>query len=148
MREMHGGFSTPPGQIPGDRDEEYWNASESFDKAVDDPCDFTLINTTAGATSNANFIVNGNPFDLHLGDDDFVEVDLPFGFPFCGRIYNSVFVGSNGFVTFGEGDRSWEENLEDFLNGPPRIAGLWDDLYPPRGGSITALPDGAEFVIS
>jgi hypothetical protein len=143
-----GGFSTTPQAIPGLGQEEYWNAAESGDPDVDDVCDWTLITPTAGSPVTADIIVNGDPFDLGLGDDDYVEVDLPFAFPFCGMTYTSVFVNSNGSVSFGEGDTWWIESVDDFLGGPPRIAMLWDDLNPTQGGSIRAMPDGADFVIS
>ena len=132
-----GGFSTPPAAIPGDGSEEYWNASESTDPTVDDPCDYTFIAAVAGTPVTADILVNGNPNDLGLGDDDYVEVNLPFSFEFCGISYTSVFVNSNGSVSFGEGDLDFSESVPEFLEGPPRIALLWDDLNPSAAGSIT-----------
>jgi hypothetical protein len=38
--------------------------------------------------------------DLTLADDDAVEVTLPFSFPFYGRSYNSVYLNSDGNLTF------------------------------------------------
>jgi len=143
-----GGFSTPPSSIPGDGNEEYWNASESSDPGVDAPCDYTLIVPVAGVPSTNNIIVNGDPFNLDLGDDDYIEVPLPFTFTFCAVPYNTVFVGSNGFVTFGEGDTDFSESVDDLLDGPARICGVWDDLNPSQGGSITAMPDGGNFVVA
>lgn len=81
------------------------------------------------------------PFDTDLGtnlglsDDSFVEQPLGFTFPFHGVNYTSVFVGSNGYVTFGGGDTNFIESVGAFVNGLPRIAALWDDLNPGvRGG--------------
>ncbi len=145
---VQGGFSTTPISIPGLGQEEYWNTAESGDPDVDDVCEWTLISPVVGSPATADIIVNGDPYDLGLGDDDYVEVDLPFAFPFCGMTYTSVFVNSNGNVTFGEGDTDYGESVGDFLDGPPRIAMLWDDLNPTQGGSIRAMPDGADFVIS
>ncbi|MDJ0710788.1 MAG: hypothetical protein QNJ14_10375 [Woeseiaceae bacterium] len=67
---------------------------------------------------------------LALGDDDSVEVPLTYGFPFQGEIRNSVFVNSNGNLTFGVGDTDFSESVTDLLNGAPRIATLWDDFDP------------------
>jgi hypothetical protein len=73
---------------------------------------------------------------LTLGDDDFLEVPLPFAFPFQGRTYTTVFVNSNGSLTFGAGDDSFQPTAQSFLDGPPRIAPLWADLAPMYGGTI------------
>ncbi len=84
---------------------------------------------------------------IFLGDDDFQEVLLPFAFPFGGEYYSTVFVGSNGFITFGEGNTDYTESVSDLVAGPRRIAGLWDDLYPPSGGTIEVGQVGTEFHI-
>lgn len=76
---------------------------------------------------------------LALGDDDSAMIQLPFAFPFQGNVYGSVYVNSNGSLTFGEGDTDFSESVSDFLNGPPRIAPLWDDLNPTQGGSVFAV---------
>ena len=81
------------------------------------------------------FAIDG--FVLSLGDDDFQEVSLGFDFPFNGTDYGSVFVNSNGNLTFGAGDTDFSESVADFLNGDPRIAPLWDDLSPNNGGTIS-----------
>ena len=74
---------------------------------------------------------------LDLGDDDFESVPLGFTFPFQGSTYTSVFVNSNGNLTFGSGDTDFTESVGEFLNDQPRIAPLWDDLAPNNGGQVT-----------
>src|SRR6185503_18347835 len=64
---------------------------------------------------------------LGLDDDDFAELPLPFPFPFQGRAYSSVFINSNGSLTFGAGDFDYQPTAALFLNGPPRIAPNWTD---------------------
>ena len=83
----------------------------------------------------------GTPLDLD--DDDYQEVPLPFEFPFYGEMKNSVKVGSNGFLSFGE------EALDETSNSPlpdpeppdDLIAAFWDDLDPSEGGSIYTYYD-------
>lgn len=68
--------------------------------------------------------------------DDSVEVPFPDGFEFAfgDNVYTSVFVNSNGNVTFGQGDRFGGLldlfGLFDLVFGPPRIAPLLTDLDP------------------
>ncbi|MBI4547216.1 MAG: M36 family metallopeptidase [Ignavibacteriae bacterium] len=85
---------------------------------------------------------------LILGYDDFVEVNLPFSFPFCGRSYTSTFVNANGYLTFGNGVYEYYPSPYSLMEGPRRICGWWTDLLPPSGGTIVATQVGSEFHIS
>ncbi|MCA9410385.1 MAG: hypothetical protein KC944_04195, partial [Candidatus Omnitrophica bacterium] len=75
----------------------------------------------------------------NLSDDDFVENDFPgdFVFPFYGQLYDRMYVGSNGNITFGFGDDDETPTMVEFINGPPRIAAFWRDMNPDTasGGS-------------
>ncbi len=125
--------------------EEFYNgANEAGTNPPDDPLDFVLVSPNAEAI---DIICNFSPL-LRLGDDDFVNVSLPFDFPFCGTDYSSVFVGSNGFLTFRIGDTNPIESVPQLLSGPPRIAALWHDLNPSAGGSIEAEEVDGNFVIT
>jgi hypothetical protein len=74
---------------------------------------------------------------LTLGDDDSVEVDVPFSFPFYTDTEKVAFVNSDGNVTFGEEDKaSTERNVSRLLTGPPRVAPFLADLDPTSGGRI------------
>jgi len=81
----------------------------------------------------------GNP--VVLGDDQVSgPIPLGFDFSFYGRVYTSVYVSSNGFLTFLEGQGSGCcTGLEMPTAYPPNalIAGWWEDLNPLLGGSIT-----------
>jgi len=73
-----------------------------------------------------------------LGDDAFVEVTLTEGkqIPLYGVYYDSFFIGSNGYITFNEGDATNEANLENHFN-QPRISGLFLNMNPAEGGTIS-----------
>jgi uncharacterized protein (TIGR03437 family) len=80
----------------------------------------------------------------NLGDDDSRETSLPFAFPFYGNSYRSVFVNSDGNLTFGQGDAATgDRSLGRLTAGPPRIAPLFRDLNPtqsPQGVFVLAEP--------
>lgn len=138
-----GGFSTTPIALPGP--EEFYNGgSESGDGDTDDKCASTGIVAALGVAT-ADIIFND---ELIFGDDTAIEVPLPFTFNLCGDDYDTVWIGSNGFVTFGVPNTDFSESVADLLAGPARIAVLWDDLDPSAGGSISADQVGADFVIT
>ncbi len=85
---------------------------------------------------------------LQLKDDDTMEIQLGFSFPFYDQSYASVFLNSDGNLTFTVGDVAISErDLSRFLTGPPRIAPFFQDLNPAEGGSVTVniRPDRVVF---
>ncbi|MGH8637001.1 MAG: hypothetical protein ACREUZ_07695, partial [Burkholderiales bacterium] len=146
-----GGFSTPPlSPLPGA--EEFWNgASETNDRDVDDPAVFTPISVTAGdLVRGIDIILNAfKPGDrLPLADDGSLEIALPFRFEMCGESFESVFVNANGNLTFGAPSSDFSESRFEFLDGPPRAAGLWRDLNPAAGGVVTFAQTKRTFTVS
>lgn len=85
-----------------------------------------------------------------LGDDDTREVDLPFSFPFFGAWHDSVYINSDGNLTFTAGDASSSErSLGRMTAGPPRIAALFRDLDPSVfSGGVRVLSQPGRFVVS
>ncbi|MEM8547972.1 MAG: carboxypeptidase-like regulatory domain-containing protein [Pseudomonadota bacterium] len=141
-----GGFSTTPIAIPGP--EEFWNEGESDNvSSPDDPTVFTPIIVAAGdPVTGIDIIINRpGPGVVDLGDDDSVEIPLPFTFQFCGIPMESVFINSNGSLTFLAGDTDFSESVAEHLTGPPRIAGLWDDLSPNQGGEVSFSETDSKF---
>lgn len=77
------------------------------------------------------------PTDPALGkrfcllDDDFVRVAVDDGksVSLYGTAYQDFYVGSNGYVTFGGADNSYEPTLETHF-ALPRISGYFSDLSP------------------
>jgi hypothetical protein len=89
--------------------------------------------------------------DAHqLGDDAYLEIDLPSTFTFYGVPFDSVFIGSNGFVSFGAGS-GVAHGVVPFEAKPNNaIYALATDLNPADGAQgviyTQALPDD-RFVI-
>jgi alpha-tubulin suppressor-like RCC1 family protein len=75
---------------------------------------------------------------LSLTDDSYAMVRLDGGaeIAFYGVRYRTFFVGSNGYVTFGSGDLSYQESLAGHFS-QPRISALFDDLNPSHGGKVS-----------
>ena len=84
---------------------------------------------------------------ISLGDDASESVSLPFGFPFYGESWGSVYVGSNGYLTFGAPDTAYGESISNHF-GLPRISALFDDLNPSAGGAVSYRDLGNRFAIS
>ena len=76
--------------------------------------------------------------DLNLGDDDsrFVKLVSPETVSIFGRSFTGIFVGSNGYITFTEGDEEFSESLDNHF-ALARVSGLFRDLDPTSGGSVS-----------
>jgi len=73
-----------------------------------------------------------------LADDDFVEVILENGaeIPFFGQKYDRFYIGSNGYITLGQGDTEYDAKIVNhFLL--PRISALFTDLTPGDSQSVS-----------
>ncbi|HMC76289.1 MAG TPA: hypothetical protein VKH34_04125 [Vicinamibacterales bacterium] len=71
---------------------------------------------------------------LTLQDDDAIQVNIPFSFPFYGAGRTVAFINSDGNITLEEEDKSsTERNLGRMVTGPPRIAPFFADLDPTTG---------------
>jgi hypothetical protein len=91
----------------------------------------------------------GNP--IQLGDDDSQQVTFSsgFSFPFFGTTYNSVFINSDGNLTFTEkDDASSPRDIFRTLQGPPRIAAFFADLNPEAAGEVRVLQTGKNFRVT
>ncbi len=73
-----------------------------------------------------------------LSDDSFRLVTLAGSntIALYGRRTNVFFIGSNGYLTFDQGDQSNVKTLANYFSRP-RVAGLLEDLDPGAGGSLT-----------
>jgi hypothetical protein len=77
--------------------------------------------------------VSGSGTAILLGDDDYGgPYGLTFTFPYYGNNYTDIYVGSNGFVSFGAGSTSLSNQCTVPSTTTPNnlIAAMWDDLDP------------------
>jgi len=88
-----------------------------------------------------------------LSTDEDVAVRVAFGqgfrFPFHGALYDEVYVGSNGYLTFTQGDDTAALIFtEQIVEGLPRIAPGFVDLSPPGGGRWTYRQEPDRFLVT
>ncbi|MGB5165397.1 MAG: hypothetical protein WBN61_09085, partial [Woeseiaceae bacterium] len=148
---LAGGFSTSlSNPLPGP--EEFYNgAMESSDPNTDDPSVYTAVTAAAGSPNTGIDIIFNQPGEgdpLPVGDDGSVRIGLPFAYGICGQEFNDVYVNANGNLTFGTGSSDFSESAQEMLDGPPRIAGLWDDLNPSAGGSVFYTTTNNTFTVT
>lgn len=94
---------------------------------------FPDLTFVGGGDSNGRYSLYINSYrgePISIGDDATVPVTLARPFNFQGVARTSMFVNSNGSVSFGAGDVGRIPGVPAFLAGPARIAPLWTDLDP------------------
>lgn len=113
----------------------YTAGTSSVSGSVTPPDQYTLSPGTYSWTSDS-----GATTVLSSGDDVSVSVPLGFGFPFYGTTYDSVYVNSNGFLSFTSSSAYFSNtNIPNSADPNALIAVFWDDLYidSALSGSIT-----------
>ncbi len=93
----------------------------------------------------------GTPVTFTEDDQSMGPFNMGIDFPFYGNTYNSIYVNSNGILTFGAGTASYSNTLIPSSNAPNDfIAMLWDDLSPQRHGSVMYYYDASNnrFIVS
>jgi hypothetical protein len=74
---------------------------------------------------------------LSLSDDDSESISLAGAQVWLyGVAYDSVYVCSNGYLTFGASDTEYDETYDDHFS-LPRVSLLFNDFNPTAGGTIT-----------
>ena len=96
--------------------------------------------------------ISGPGTSVSLSDDDYAgPISIGFNFDFYENSYSQLYIGSNGFISFGSGDSEYiNTGIPDGNNPNNIIAVLWDDLRPPSGGNIYYYYDSANsrFIVS
>ena len=110
---------------------------------------FTPVVAGAGVTvPDIDIIFNRlPPGPIPAGDETSYEFFPMFTFDFCGQRYESVWVNSNGNLTFGAPNAGgFLETIAGMLTGPPRIAGLWDDLNADAAPGSISYSESADSI--
>ena len=83
-------------------------------------------------------IAGGQGADLSLGNDQTVQVDLPFTFIHYGEDFTEISVCSNGWMSFGSTFSFIPVNLQmpNAIDPNNMISAFWDDLNPASGGQV------------
>ena len=138
------------------------------DQTICSPNCATLTGTFVATHQTTTYVASTIPFTpdpfnvgtaLFLSDDGWsTGIPLPFTFCFYGNAYSTIYIGSNGIVSFNAaysgGYCQWPisaamPSASDPINS---IGGPWQDLYPPAGGSIKYTSYGTypcrRFVVS
>ncbi len=91
-----------------------------YDSYYDDEYAYVPIDTTGELV----------PFEGTYLDDAGVKYILPFRFPFCGEVYDSIGISTNGWISFDDMEPTAYSNTDiptaDTYNN--MICPLWDDL--------------------
>lgn len=94
------------------------------------------------APAFVNIAATGGPATpVALGEDASVAVQLaPLCVPpvsYYGTSYSSLFINANGSVSFLQPSSDWTSSPGEFVTQMPRIAGMWTDLSPQAGGTVS-----------
>ena len=107
-----------------------------------------LTETTVAESSFENPIAN----TWAATDDDSIEVNIGFDFPFNGATYSSVWINSNGMISFNSRNTAYTNATLPYTNAAQSIYPYWDDLNPANGGAIKygtiGTGDEQHFVVS
>ena len=137
-----------------DRDDQHIAILEdSAGELITRPNRFDLVNSGVRfEPGNGGYTINtiGGEFRSALGravtlnDDDSVAEAIAFPFRFYDREFTSLFINSDGNLTFEEADHaSSARSVQRVAGGVPRIAPFFADLDPSVGGKVfvNAAPD-------
>lgn len=109
---------------------EWFNSQRQFD--------LEQVSITFKPSGTDDFTIEGRRIEelptpptghqkLNLDDDSFREVSIsPNSFTYFGVTYNRAFIGSNGYITFESGDRTYTTTLTNHYV-QPRISTFYDD---------------------
>lgn len=96
-----------------------------------------LLHVLGASGATSGLIGGGTAQNFHV-DDSWFAYPLPFGFTFYGVTYNTMYVASNGIITFGSGTSQYWNSTADFQTLYQMIAPAWSDWVTWTG--VAAAP--------
>ena len=106
----------------------------------------------AGGPAVSWIDISGSGTPVYLSDDDYTgAIAMGMNFPFYENSYSTLYIGSNGIITFGSGSSSLSNTSIPNSNTPNNFIPIcWDDLNPGAGGIIFYYHDSANsrFIVS
>ena len=119
-------------------------SSVALGRAGNDSCAIYHYVDSTESTADAptyNFEdISSTATHVALSDDQVSgAIAIGFDFVYYGATYGSVYVSSNGFITFVNGVQNGccqGQNLVGNANYRGVVAGYWTDLYPPGHGAV------------
>ncbi|HEY7161829.1 MAG TPA: hypothetical protein VH815_11250 [Acidobacteriota bacterium] len=88
---------------------------------------------------------------ITLADDDSKQINFTngFNFKFYNATYNSVFINSDGNLTFKQSDSaSTARDIFRMITGPPRLSPFFQDLNPTARGQVRVLQSSTKFTVT
>lgn len=87
-------------------------------------------------------VTDGTPISVTDPDEGLAEIALPAPFVYGGRIYNYVFVSTNGFIAFTDGIYDaypYNQVLPNPFSPNNIVAGWWDDMIVQAPGDLVQV---------
>jgi len=130
--------------------------TETFGSSDFDLSDTVLTFTPQGTSGYSSCITSGvtdyviDPSGGTTILDGIVDgshaISLGFSFPFYGNIYSTAYVGSNGYITFDQGDYTWWPTLEAHFS-MKRISAMFTDFANNQDSTISWKTVGEDTVV-
>ncbi len=109
----------------------------------------TLRNYTMDIGNPYTWIDASGGQELILTDDDYSAIPLPFEFQFYNETFSTIYISSNGYLSFTDTSPYWFYNIPFPSSNPYHaymISPFWDDLNPSDGGHIFIQSFGSYWV--